>query len=351
MIQGRMPKSKAGSRADESTAGAAQLTHSNPNSPAFLGWNLIETAWRGYQRPERGGVLSGSRFPSGATQRLDNLLKSRQESGVSVILSYASRLSGAGAGIRRTRRQVQPRLGSLVGAVVAIWFLLCVASWSSLAEETNSPAPAAISITDTNSQALLQAYQQLQEQFRLTQLAIEQNRQEIKAAAAQNAESLSQALQSIQENFAAQRARDLEAMQQSNKLILIVVGTFSAMGFLTLLMMSYFQWRMSKGLAEISAAVPAALGLGAGSATGALDSAGQLNLRLPGVTPPHDTSSRAAELRLYHNPVTSLRRPRLRPLRAAVIVGLICAAVLALVFYALTYRQLGFGSLLDVLKI
>jgi hypothetical protein len=270
---------------------------------------------------------------------------------VSVILSYASSISGASAGIGCTRHQDKPRVASLVGAVGALWFLLCVASMGSLAEETNSPPPAAISSADTNSQALLQAYLQLQEQLRVTQLAIEQNRQEIKAAAAQSADSLSKALESIQENFAAQRARDLEAMQKSNKLMLIVVSAFAAMGFLTLLMMSYFQWRMSKGLAEISAAVPAALGLGAGSAAGALGVAGQLNLRLPGVTPPYDALNRAAELRLYHDPGSSLRRRRIRPLRAALIVGLICAAVLALVFYALTYRQLGFGSLLDVFKI
>ncbi len=234
--------------------------------------------------------------------------------------------------------------------MATLLLVLSLVSWRSLAEETNSPPPAAASRADTNSEALLQAYLQLQEQLRETQLAIERNRQEIKAVAAQNAESLSKALEGIQESFTAQRARDLEAMQRSNKVILIVVGTFAGMGFLTLLMMSYFQWRMSKGLAEISAAVPAALGLGVGSTAAALNPAGQLNLRLPGVTPLSEAPSRAAELRLYHNPVTSLRRRRVRPLRAAVIVGLICAAVLALVFYALTYWQLGFDTVLGWFK-
>jgi hypothetical protein len=281
---------------------------------------------------------------------LDTCLNSRQESGVSAILSYASRITGAGAGIRRAPCRVKYRLASFLRSAAALWLLLSVASWGGTAAETNSPSPAAISIADTNSQALLQAYLQLQEQLRLTQLAIEQNRQEIKAAAAQSAESLSKALESIQESLAAQRARDLEAMRQSNQLMLIVVSSFAAMGFMTLLMMSYFQWRMSKGLAEISAAVPAALGLGAGSAAGAFNPAGQLNLRLPGVTPPQEAPNRAAELRLYHNPVTSLRRRRLRPLRAALIVGLICAAMLALVFYALSYRQLGFDNILGWFK-
>jgi len=273
-----------------------------------------------------------------------------------------------GAGIRCTPRRLKHRLASFLRLVAALSLVLSAASWGSLGAETNSPPPATSSIEDTNSQALLHAYLQLQEQLRATQLAIEQNRREIKEAAAQNAEALSKALESIQESFAAQRARDLEAMQRSNKVILFVVSTFAAMGFLTLLMMSYFQWRMSKGLAEIAAAVPVALGLGTGSAAGALGPAGQSNLRLPRVmqhhenrvpeppqsaspaSKPHEVPNRAAELRLFHDPVTSLRRGQIRPLRTAVIVGLICAAALALLLYVVTYRKLGFGYLHDVFK-
>ena len=40
-----------------------------------------------------------------------------------------------------------------------------------------------------------------------------------------------------------------------------------------------------------------------------------------------------------------------RALRTAVIVGLICAAVVALVLYLVTYQKLGFGHLRAVLKI
>ena len=89
-------------------------------------------------------------------------------------------------------------------------------------------------------------------------------------------------MQSIQEAFSAQRAQDWEAIQRSNKVMLIVAGTFAGIGFLTLLMMTWFQWRMSKGLAEISAALPAALGLGASSAAAALALANQPELRLFG---------------------------------------------------------------------
>ena len=299
---------------------------------------------------------------------LDSPVTLRQESCVSVRVSLLSGLAGPAAASCRRPRQAKPGLTSFPRLVAALSLLLCSVSWGGLTAQTNPPPPAATSIADTNSQALLQACLQLQDQLRVTQLAMEQSRQEIKAAAAQSAESFSKALESIQESFAAQRARDSEAMQQSNKLTLMVVGTFAAMGFLTLLMMSYFQWRMSKGLAEISAAVPAALGLGAGSAAGALGPARQSDLRLPGATQHHEDRipelpqsafpaskppgalNRAAELRLMHDPVTSLRRRRIRPLRTVAIVGLIFAAALAVLFYVVTYKNLGFDYLHDMFK-
>jgi hypothetical protein len=133
-------------------------------------------------------------------------------------------------------------------------------------------------------------------------------------------------------------------------------------------MMSYFQWRMSKGLAEISAAVPMALGLGAGSAVGALGLAEQSNFRLPGdvehheqrgleptqssrpALRPREGTDRGIENRLFTDPGASFRGGQIRPLRTAVIVGLICAAALALLLYVVTYRKLGFGYLHDVFK-
>jgi tetratricopeptide (TPR) repeat protein len=51
-------------------------------------------------------------------------------------------------------------------------------------------------------------------------------------------------------------------MQRSNKVMFIVVGTFAVMGFLTTLIMTYFQWRTNRSLAAISAAWPRALGFG-----------------------------------------------------------------------------------------
>jgi hypothetical protein len=202
---------------------------------------------------------------------------------------------------------------------------------------------------------------QLQEQIHATQLALERNRQETKDAGAHNAEALAKGLQSIQQALSAQRARDLEVMQKSNRAALMVVGTFAALGFLALLITTCLQWRMSKGLAEISAALPAAMELGAGFAAAALPAVEPSNLPLlraieqpekrshelePSPQPAwkrHKRSLMSIENRLFPAPGDSLRRRQFRALKVAVMVGLICAAVLALSFYAVTSGKWGFG--------
>lgn len=120
---------------------------------------------------------------------------------------------------------------------------------------TNSAAPALI---DTNAQETLRAYLQVQEQLHLTQLAIEQNRKEAREMAAQSSDILAGRLQTIEKALEAQRTRELETMQNSNHVLLLVAGSFASVGFLAMLLMSFFQWRTVHRLAEISAALPAA---------------------------------------------------------------------------------------------
>jgi hypothetical protein len=252
----------------------------------------------------------------------------------------------------------------LFRAAVTVAFMLGLLSWESLGAESNSPPLLDSSATLTNSQATPSPYLQLIEQLRATQLAVEQNRQEIKEATAQNAEAVSKALQTIQETFAAQRARDLEATRRSNKVLLMVAGTFAVVGFLTMLLIAFFQWRMSEGLARITAALPAALGLEAGSTVPALAPVEPSSSRLLGALEQHE--KRIHELEEITAPAPRLpggpglpngpalfvnggvAQPRKRPipaLRTAIIVGLICAAVLALIFYLVAYKKPGLGHL------
>jgi tetratricopeptide (TPR) repeat protein len=133
-------------------------------------------------------------------------------------------------------------------------------------------AGAAGSLDETNAQETLRSWLQIQEQLHATRLAIERNRLEAETAAARNAETLASRLQGIEQALATQRAQELEAMQSSNQVMLIVAGSFAALGFVAMLLMAYFQWRTISRLAEIAAALPAPYALGAGPAVAALGS-------------------------------------------------------------------------------
>ena len=140
--------------------------------------------------------------------------------------------------------------------------LSCGVPASVLAQEalTNS-TPAATG--ETNNQEILRAYLQLQEQLHLTQLSIEQNRKEARESAAQNAEALAGRLQAIEQALDRQRTRELETMQSSNRVLLLVAGTFATVGFVAMLLMSFFQWRTVNKLAQLpTAAQRQELGVG-----------------------------------------------------------------------------------------
>jgi hypothetical protein len=242
------------------------------------------------------------------------------------------------------------RIASLIRPAGATCLGLLLAMGASAGTESNAPVPAASPPVSTNSPELLKLCLQLSEQLRATQLAVEQSRQETKEAAAQSEQALSKGLQAIQVAFAAQQARDSEAMQRSNRTVLTALGAFAAVGLLSILLMTYFQWRMSKGLARICAALPTALGLEAGAATAALGPGESAQLRLPGAIeqPEHRraelalrsrrTAGRTLERRLFPRDSDAFRRRQFRAFKMALVVGVIFALVVALVIY-LVYLQ------------
>ena len=111
--------------------------------------------------------------------------------------------------------------------------------------------------SETNTQEILRAYLQLQEQLHVTQLAVEQNRKEARESAAQTAEALSGRLQGIEQTLSSQRAHELESMQSSNRALLTLAGTFAGVGFLAMLLTSVFQWRTVNKLAQFPRSLPA----------------------------------------------------------------------------------------------
>jgi tetratricopeptide (TPR) repeat protein len=159
-------------------------------------------------------------------------------------------------------------LPSCLGACF-VALALCLARCAQAAEATGSPtAPARAE--ETNSQEVLRAYLQLQEQLHETQLAIVQNRREAGEAAAENAKALAARLQALEQALATQRSRELETVQSSNRIMLFAAGTFAAIGLGGLVLMAFFQWRTVSRLAEISAGLPLAHGIGPGPAIAAL---------------------------------------------------------------------------------
>ncbi len=181
---------------------------------------------------------------------------------------------------------VKRRLVALSGpALCAVSGVLLFAPLETFGQELLDLAPFRspfVQYETTNSEALLQAVLELQGQLRSNQWAIEQNERQIAAASAQNSEALSNGLRRIESNFSAQEedfstrsARDLQAMQSSNRSMLLVAGLIAAIAFLGLLISGYFQWRAGKIWGEISILLPASREALRGPSAAALGMAGK----------------------------------------------------------------------------
>src|SRR5262249_2030098 len=101
---------------------------------------------------------------------------------------------------------------------------LAVFARGALSAEPSLPAASPVQLTDTNSQETLMSILRLQEQLHATQLAIERNRQDAETAATRNAEALAGRLTTIEQALTAQRAQEWDAIQSSNKTMLIMAG-------------------------------------------------------------------------------------------------------------------------------
>jgi tetratricopeptide (TPR) repeat protein len=114
--------------------------------------------------------------------------------------------------------------------------------------ETNS-APTEL---QTNAPAILQ----LQEQYQNTLHTLEQLRQETAAASKQSAEAVAARLNLIERTLTAQRQSELESMQSSNRLTLIIAGSIASVGFLALMFTVFFLLRAMNRQSVIAAAMP-----------------------------------------------------------------------------------------------
>lgn len=145
-------------------------------------------------------------------------------------------------------------------------------------ENAGSPPPAVVRSEDTNAQELLQTILQVQGQLQSNQLAIEQNNRELKEAADQNAAALSNGLKRIendlsaqQDAFSARSSQELEAIQRSNRSLLLVAGTIASFATLVMLASGFFQWRTSRIWSHLSTLSSAPRPIIHGSIGGAAD--------------------------------------------------------------------------------
>ncbi len=165
----------------------------------------------------------------------------------------------------------------------------CALSYGTATGQQQEQAGATLSTNADASAANLH----LQEQIHATHLELERNRLEAEAAATKNAEMVASRLQGIEQSLSAQRARELEEIQRSNRLMLILTGVFAGVGLLALSGMAYFQWQTVSRLSALSgvSAGPLMLGpgrplarLGPGESTyGGMDAVEQTNRRWSGI--------------------------------------------------------------------
>jgi tetratricopeptide (TPR) repeat protein len=119
---------------------------------------------------------------------------------------------------------------------------------------------------------VLQTYQQLQDEQLTLQRSVEEARQDSEAAAKRNSEMFEAKLTQIEDAVTTQRQREVETLQSSHRLTLIIVGLFAGVGFLGMLVFASFLLRsMNRHLsgaplhpagAPLVHGYPAALGMG-----------------------------------------------------------------------------------------
>ena len=133
-------------------------------------------------------------------------------------------------------------------------FLVCaglVLGARLFAADTNSLSPA-----DIEAQNAVNAYLQVQEQLRETQMAIENSRAEAAAAAQRNADAMAAHIHELEQTIAAQRQSDVEVAQKTQQLTLSLVAAFGSAGLAIMLLMVYFQWRVVKRLVDLPTMQP-----------------------------------------------------------------------------------------------
>lgn len=124
--------------------------------------------------------------------------------------------------------------------------------------ETLPPPKAA----ETNSDAVLKTYLQLQEQLHSALLAIEETKNQTDEAARKNAEMIAARLTMIEQALTGQNKREAEELRKSYRNSMSIAGIIGAVGLLALVLTIAVLFRAMKRLAQVAANLPPALTMG-----------------------------------------------------------------------------------------
>jgi tetratricopeptide (TPR) repeat protein len=128
---------------------------------------------------------------------------------------------------------------------------VCLVSGARLfGAETNSIS------SSTNTDAMVNAFLQIQAQLHETQMMVESNREETIAALQRNAEAMNARIQLLQQTLANQRASEMESAREVEQLMLVLAG-IGMLALAAVLTMIFFQLRAATRLMELAMSSPA----------------------------------------------------------------------------------------------
>jgi tetratricopeptide (TPR) repeat protein len=158
---------------------------------------------------------------------------------------------------------------------VALFCLMFILPSRLPGQEVGEPKEIPAGADSSGSNDTLRAYLQIQEQLHATQLAIERTRHQAEESITRNAETVATRLRDVEQQLSAQRARE-EALTQNAgtmsaqhdkevRFLVYTLGSFGAFSFLAVIVISYFQWRTVRQLADLATSLPASRMIGSSS--------------------------------------------------------------------------------------
>lgn len=141
--------------------------------------------------------------------------------------------------------------------------LLVTSAWSAEEAEGEAPPPATNQLSPEELQLYLQKQERanlvLQDKLQTLQWNLEETRTQAEAAARRNAENLATRLRVIEQTLTANRDREMDVMQKSNRFLLTVAAVFGCVGLFAMVFTAWFLLRAMNRLAEVAAAFPPSL--------------------------------------------------------------------------------------------